>query len=69
MNTFFIFLVLSLGILAIPAVYAETFNQSMEGGMDLEITYPESVMKQRTFLFQFFYKTMDGKINKTYHLH
>ena len=49
MNTFFIFLVLSLGILAIPAVYAETFNQSMEGGMDLEITYPESVMKQRTF--------------------
>ena len=49
MNTFFIFLVLSLGILAIPAVNAETFNQSMEGGMDLEITYPESVMKQRTF--------------------
>ena len=49
MNTFFIFLALSLGILTIPAVYAETFNQSMEGGMDLEITYPESVMKQRTF--------------------
>ena len=45
MNSFFIFLALTLSIFAIPAVYAETFNQSMEGGMDLEITYPESVMK------------------------
>ena len=49
MNSFFIFLALAVIIFTIPTVYAETFNQSMEGGMDLEITYPESVMKQRTF--------------------
>ena len=49
MKVFFIFLALSFGIFTIPTVYAETFNQSMEGGMDLEITYPESVMKQRIF--------------------
>ena len=54
MNSFFIFLALTLSIFAIPAVYAETFNQSMEGGMDLEITYPESVMKQRTFSISIF---------------
>ena len=49
MNSIFIFSILSLVVFSIPIVYAETFNQSMEGGMDLEITYPESVMKQRTF--------------------
>ena len=49
MKSFFIFLALAVIIFTIPTVYAETFNQSMEGGMDLEITYPESVMKQRTF--------------------
>ena len=49
MKSFFIFLALAGIIFTIPTVYAETFNQSMEGGMDLEITYPESVMKQRTF--------------------
>ena len=49
MINFFIFLALAVIIFSIPTVYAETFNQSMEGGMDLEITYPESVMKQRTF--------------------
>ena len=49
MTNFFIFLALAVIIFTIPTVYAETFNQSMEGGMDLEITYPESVMKQRTF--------------------
>jgi len=49
MNSIFIFSILSLAVFSIPIVYAETFNQSMEGGMDLEITYPESVMKQRTF--------------------
>jgi hypothetical protein len=42
-------LALAVIIFTIPTVYAETFNQSMEGGMDLEITYPEYVMKQRTF--------------------
>ena len=49
MNSLFIFLVLALTIFTIPVVYGETFNQSMEGSMDLTITYPESVMKQRTF--------------------
>ena len=49
MNSIFIFLILSLAVFSIPIVYAETFSQSLEGGMDLEITYPESVMKQRTF--------------------
>ena len=49
MSSFFVFLALSLAIFTIPMVYAETFNQSMEGGMDLEITYPKSVMQQRTF--------------------
>jgi len=48
MNSLFIFLVLALTIFTIPVVYGETFNQSMEGSMDLTITYPESVMKQRT---------------------
>ena len=54
MNIFFIFLALSLTIFTIPTVYAETFNQSMEGGMDLEITYPNSVMNQRTFSISIF---------------
>ena len=33
----------------IPSVYAEMVTQTMEGSMDLEITYPESVMIGRTF--------------------
>ena len=33
----------------IPSVYSEVVNQTMEGSMDLEITYPESVMIGRTF--------------------
>ena len=49
MNSIFIFSILSLVVFSIPIVYAETFSQSMEGGMDLMITYPESVMNQRTF--------------------
>ena len=32
-----------------PYSHAETLKQSMEGGMDLEITYPESVMIDRVF--------------------
>ena len=36
-------------ISVIPYSYAETLKQSMEGGMDLEITYPDLVMPQRTF--------------------
>ena len=33
----------------IPPAYSETLIQTMEGSMDLEITYPESVMIGRTF--------------------
>ena len=33
----------------IPSVHAEIVTQTMEGSMDLEITYPESVMIGRTF--------------------
>ena len=33
----------------VPYSHAETLKQSMEGGMDLEITYPESVMIDRVF--------------------
>ena len=33
----------------IPSVYSELVTQTMEGSMDLEITYPESVMVGRTF--------------------
>ena len=36
-------------IFVIPYSYAETLKQSMDGGMDLEITYPDLVMPQRTF--------------------
>ena len=36
-------------IFVIPHSYAETLKQSMDGGMDLEITYPDLVMPQRTF--------------------
>ena len=33
----------------IPSVYAEMVTQTMEGSMDLEIIYPDSVMIGRTF--------------------
>ena len=49
MKYYFIFLVLFFMIMIIPYSYAETLRQSMEGGMDLEITYADSVMKERMF--------------------
>ena len=49
MKGFFILLALASIISAMPYSYAETLKQSMEGGMDLEITYPESVMTDRMF--------------------
>ena len=49
MKYYFIFLVLFFMIMIIPYSYAETLKQSMEGGMDLEITYPYSVMPERMF--------------------
>ena len=49
MKYFFILLVMAFMISVIPYSYAETLKQSMEGGMDLEITYPDLVMPQRTF--------------------
>ena len=35
--------------ITIPLAYAETLTQTFDGGMDLEITYPESVMNGRIF--------------------
>ena len=49
MNGLFVFLALAFMISVIPYSYAETLRQSMEGGMDLEITYPDSVMNERMF--------------------
>ena len=49
MKGLFVFLALSFMISVIPYSYAETLRQSMEGGMDLEITYPDSVMNERMF--------------------
>ena len=50
MKGFFVFLALAVIMASfIPYSYAETLRQSMEGGMDLEITYPDSVMKERVF--------------------
>ena len=49
MNGLFVFLALAFMISIIPYSYAETLRQSMEGGMDLEITYPDSVMNERMF--------------------
>ena len=49
MKSFFVCLALAFLISAIPYSYAETLRQSMEGGMDIEITYPDSVMNDRMF--------------------
>ena len=49
MKSVFAFLALAFMISVIPYSYAETLRQSMEGGMDLEITYPDSVMNERMF--------------------
>jgi len=49
MKSLFVFLALTFMISVIPYSYAETLRQSMEGGMDLEITYPDSVMNERMF--------------------
>ena len=39
-----LFLFFSGSIISVPLSYAETLTQTFDGGMDLEITYPESVM-------------------------
>ena len=49
MKGFFVLLALAFIISITPYSHAETLKQSMEGGMDLEITYPESVMIDRVF--------------------
>ena len=42
-------LIFSSFCIPIPAIYAEDVTETFEGGMDLQITYPESVMIGRTF--------------------
>ena len=49
MKGFFVLLTLAFIISIMPFSHAETLKQSMEGGMDLEITYPDSVMIDRMF--------------------
>ena len=49
MKDIFVFLAVVFMISLIPYAYAETIKQSMEGGMDLEVTYPDSVMTERVF--------------------
>ena len=49
MQGIFVFLAIVFTVTLIPYSYAETLKQSMEGGMDLEITYPDSVMTERVF--------------------
>ncbi len=49
MKGLFVFLIVAFMISLIPYSHAETLKQSMEGGMDLEITYPDSVMTERMF--------------------
>ena len=44
-----LFLIFLCSVISIPLVYAETLAQTFEGGMDLEIIYPESVMNGRMF--------------------
>ena len=44
-----LFLIFSGSVISVPLSYAETLTQTFDGGMDLEITYPESVMISRAF--------------------
>jgi hypothetical protein len=44
-----LFLIFFGSVISVPLSYAETLTQTFDGGMDLEITYPESVMISRTF--------------------
>ena len=44
-----LFLIFFGSVISVPLSYAETLTQTFDGGMDLEITYPESVMINRAF--------------------
>ena len=44
-----LFLIFFGSVISVPLSYAETLTQTFDGGMDLEITYPESVMISRAF--------------------
>ena len=44
-----LFLIFFGSVISVPLSYAETLTQTFDGGIDLEITYPESVMISRTF--------------------
>jgi hypothetical protein len=46
-----LFLIFFGSVISVPLSYAETLTQTFDGGMDLEITYPESVMISRVFSF------------------
>ena len=63
MKGFFVLLALAFIISIMPYSHAETLKQSMEGGMDLEITYPESVMIDRVFSISILLQN-NGWVNK-----
>ena len=44
---------ISIAIGFIPGISAETIKQTMEGGMDVEITYPDAVVTGRDFSVSF----------------
>lgn len=44
-----LFLAVVLMAVGMPGAYAEVFRQTMEGGVDVSITYPESVVSEQRF--------------------
>ena len=63
----FVLILSSFGI-PIPTVNAEDVTETFEGGMDLQITYPESVMIGRTFSVSIHIENNGWKISWTSHL-
>jgi len=63
----FVLILSSFGI-PMPMVNAEDMTETFEGGMDLQITYPESVMIGRTFSVSIHLENNGWEISRTSHL-
>ena len=63
-----LFLIFLGSIISVPLVYAETLTQTFEGGMDLEIIYPESVMNGRIFSISIHLENNGWETNMIFHL-
>ena len=46
MNQFWIIPIVLGLFLLLPSIHAETITQNFEGGMDVEITYPDDIVKE-----------------------